>query len=272
MPPVPHDTAFNDCLLFVFNGTCWWQVATQQHRGRGDPSVRRYFVVCYEHDASGSKVWPAVYSERNGHGVAGLTESETACSLRDNNIGSEGATLLADALGTNETITKLDIAGNNIGDEGAQAIFEMLTTMPSIIRHLDVSNNNLTYRAGVSAGTMLRTNECVEELCFNYNSLVRPTYAGGCTVTRTPPHVTRHGCQGTAGLISIVVGARANLHLRVLQMVKNGITVKGVDTILDTMHANRVIEVIMYVQAWCVGGCESRCSREPSTGCSTTPS
>ena len=111
-------------------------------------------------------------------------KSLTSLSLRDNCIGEQGAVALAEALGVNETITHLDVAGNAIADAGAQAIFEVITVTRLPIVHLDLSNNGLTHAAGVSAGTLLRTNTTLEHLAMNYNSLVREWSAALCADVR----------------------------------------------------------------------------------------
>ena len=46
--------------------------------------------------------------------------------LSKNNIGSDGAKMIADALKINQTLTLLDINENNIGDDGAKQIADAL--------------------------------------------------------------------------------------------------------------------------------------------------
>ncbi len=50
----------------------------------------------------------------------------TCLGLFHNNIGNEGAQLLANSLERNTTLTMLSLGGNNIGAKGAQALASAL--------------------------------------------------------------------------------------------------------------------------------------------------
>jgi len=144
------------------------------------------------------------------------------------------------------------VAGNHVQDEGATALFEVLAVTPCRLEYLDLSGNELTYRSGISAGTMLRSNTTLVVLALNYNRLVcciaRSLRAARFSMCDTTARVRAECPQGTAGVAGIAVGARANIHLQAVQVVHNGITERGVEQLVDLMHVNHVMQIIMY--AW----------------------
>jgi hypothetical protein len=54
------------------------------------------------------------------------SRSVTQLHLRRNNLGCEGAVLIAQALKGNDTVEQIRLSDNGIGDKGAQALCEML--------------------------------------------------------------------------------------------------------------------------------------------------
>lgn len=64
---------------------------------------------------------------------------------------------LLDALGTNETLTELDISGNQIGDEGARILAKALQ-INTKLRTLDWDKNGTTYRGFADIAAALESN------------------------------------------------------------------------------------------------------------------
>ena len=62
-----------------------------------------------------------------------LTESLTCLSIKENNIGPEGAIAVCDFLQYNKVMTSLDISTNPIGEKGALALAQMLQTNTTLV-------------------------------------------------------------------------------------------------------------------------------------------
>ena len=75
--------------------------------------------------------------------------------MLSNNIGDEGAIILADILRYNNTVQKINLGHNNIGDEGAIAIAHMLRSNTSI-REIDLRGNNIGKEGAIALADMLR--------------------------------------------------------------------------------------------------------------------
>ena len=66
----------------------------------------------------------------------------TTLELKNANLRSEGAGLLAQALKSNSTLKYMELKGNNLGDEGVQLIAEALKNN-STLEFLGLGYNNL---------------------------------------------------------------------------------------------------------------------------------
>ena len=115
------------------------------------------------------------YNDLNCTGCVVLSEVMKECSLRDlnlekNDICSEGAVALANAVAKNLTLRNLVLRGNQIGESGAKALGEMLK-QNSALKILDLSSCSIGNDGGSALGIGLSQNATLEHLLIDDNSL-----------------------------------------------------------------------------------------------------
>lgn len=95
-------------------------------------------------------------------------------SLRENGIGPEGATAIANGLKFNAFLTYLDLGANSIGSEGLHALAE--TVMMSEITHLLLSRNNIGDSGASAIAGLIMGARKLQTLDLSFN---RITSSGG---------------------------------------------------------------------------------------------
>jgi hypothetical protein len=90
--------------------------------------------------------------------------------LSDNDIGSSGATSLAEAIKLNCSLTELNLANNNISDIGATAILDALKTNANLT-NLDLRNNNIGSTGASSISDALKLNSTLTTLDLRNNKI-----------------------------------------------------------------------------------------------------
>ena len=92
---------------------------------------------------------------------------------RTNNITSEGAIKIAEAIKVNRTLQlqELDISNNNISDDGAAAISDALKSYNSL-QILKMSSNNITSEGIIMMAEAIKVNKTLQELYISYNNTV----------------------------------------------------------------------------------------------------
>ena len=98
--------------------------------------------------------------------------------LRYNKITEEGASYIAEVLGTTRALRKLNLWYNSIGDKGLQYIAEALTTNTSLIK-LNLWNCSLriTEENGPTLTEMLQKNKTLRELYLSINKAISDNQA-----------------------------------------------------------------------------------------------
>ncbi len=96
--------------------------------------------------------------------------SITSIDLKWNNIGSEGAKVLAEVLKSNNSIASINLSGNGIGSEGAKVLAEALKSNHSI------TSINLAYTKIGSEGAKvlaeaLKSNKSITSINFGSNNI-----------------------------------------------------------------------------------------------------
>jgi Ran GTPase-activating protein (RanGAP) involved in mRNA processing and transport len=93
--------------------------------------------------------------------------------LHDNHISDLGVQYLSQSLSTkNFTLKTLDLGSNNITDEGAEYLAEMLKTN-QILVHLYLRNNQIGNRGTEAlANTLAYPNKILEELVLDQNKMI----------------------------------------------------------------------------------------------------
>ncbi|KAF9301714.1 hypothetical protein BGZ74_006368, partial [Mortierella antarctica] len=94
----------------------------------------------------------------------------TTLTLEDNSIGDNGAQALSEALKTNSTLTTLWLGSNNIGDKGAEALSEVLKTN-STLTTLDLRWNTIGDNGTQVLAETLKTNSTLTTLELSSNEI-----------------------------------------------------------------------------------------------------
>jgi Ran GTPase-activating protein (RanGAP) involved in mRNA processing and transport len=89
--------------------------------------------------------------------------------LRDNNITSQGALILADGLNNNMTLESLDLRNNSISDLGVQYL--SLSIIHSNLKTLNLESNGITAEGAQYLAQMLKNNRTLTELYLSKNHL-----------------------------------------------------------------------------------------------------
>jgi Ran GTPase-activating protein (RanGAP) involved in mRNA processing and transport len=89
--------------------------------------------------------------------------------LRDNNITSQGALILAESLNNNITLESLDLRNNYISDLGVQ--FLSLGIIHSKLITLNLESNGITFEGAQYLAQMLKSNRTLTELYLSKNHL-----------------------------------------------------------------------------------------------------
>jgi predicted transcriptional regulator len=84
--------------------------------------------------------------------------SLTELIIISNNLSSEAAKSISDALAQNETLSKLDISQNSIGEEGGLAIASMLQVNSTLLR-LRLSKCDLTLSSFIALFTVMKAKQ-----------------------------------------------------------------------------------------------------------------
>ncbi|CAE7258667.1 NLRC3 [Symbiodinium sp. CCMP2592] len=101
--------------------------------------------------------WLNSYPWLNKDFFAGLDRAYLAsvdCTIKinlaRNDIGDDGAKVLAEALKINRSVTEISLTRNNIGDDGAQALAGAIAINSSIVK-VDLSFNSRIGEVGAQA-------------------------------------------------------------------------------------------------------------------------
>jgi Ran GTPase-activating protein (RanGAP) involved in mRNA processing and transport len=89
--------------------------------------------------------------------------------LRDNNITSQGASILSEGLNHNTTLESLDLRNNYISDLGVQSL--SLAIMHSNLKTLNLESNGITAEGAQYLAQMIKNNQTLTELYVSKNHL-----------------------------------------------------------------------------------------------------
>ena len=122
--------------------------------------------------------------------------------LDNNEITEEGASYIAEVLGTTRALRKLYLWGNPIGDKELQYIAEALTTNTSLIK-LNLSNCllRITEENGPTLTEMLQRNKTLRKLDLSWNKAISDDQASfiieGLKKNTTLTTLNLRGCRIT---------------------------------------------------------------------------
>jgi Ran GTPase-activating protein (RanGAP) involved in mRNA processing and transport len=144
----------------------------------------------------------------------------TILDLTGNDITSEGAILLADALNNNSTLKELILYNNRIGDKGVRALALELSINNSTLKTLNLGFNDITDDGAQHLAQMLKTNRTLTHLWLQQN------------------HIGDRGIQLLAGVL-----ARQNWSLQFLNLFSNKFSSDlSVTALIDMLQLNQSLQ------------------------------
>jgi Ran GTPase-activating protein (RanGAP) involved in mRNA processing and transport len=97
--------------------------------------------------------------------------SSTSASFRGQQLGFEGAAVLANAVkGNSSKFTQLDLSGNNFGPEGIQLLADAILTNTTLTR-LDLGSNALGATGASAVAAFIRSNKTLRWLSLADNEI-----------------------------------------------------------------------------------------------------
>eukprot|EP00871_Galdieria_phlegrea_P001738 jgi/Galph1/2565/GphlegSOOS_G1237.1 len=142
--------------------------------------------------------------------------SLTNLNIGFNNIDTEGAKYLSEALRENTTLTGLNIGWNNIGTEGAKYLSEALRENTTLTI-LDIDGNNIGTEGAKYLSGALRENTTLTTLDIN------------------------HTCIGTEGAEYLSKALRENTTLTTLDISYNNIGTEGAKYLSEALRENTTL-------------------------------
>ena len=153
-----------------------------------------------------------------------LKEDDVVLSINlhnniSNNITSEGAIKIAEAIKVNKTLKILDISNNNISDDGAVAISDTLKSNNSLCI-LNMSSNKITGKGAIKIAEAIKVNKRLQELHISNN------------------HISDNGAAAIGNAL------KSNTSLQILDMSSNKITSEGAMVIAEAIKVNTALRTL----------------------------
>ena len=148
-----------------------------------------------------------------------LKEDKTLLKLTlwKNNITSEGAKKIGEAIQVNTTLQKLDIDNNTISDDGVAAISDALKCNNSL-QELEMRNNNITSEGARKVGEAIKVNATLQKLYIDNNTI------------------------SDDGVAAISDALKCNNSLQELEMRNNNITSEGARKVGEAIKVNATLQ------------------------------
>ena len=171
----------------------------------------------------------------------------TACVLRSNGIGPEGAALIADVLRVNTTISYLDLGENAVGPGGASSIADALLTNTTLAE-LTLSHADIGSEGTARLCTMLLTNTAMYSINLTGNhigeagveSLVHVLFTN-----KTLMHLdVSENDVGSRGATSFARALYNNMPFESLTLDGNNIGPSGAKSIADALLVNTTLKYL----------------------------
>jgi Ran GTPase-activating protein (RanGAP) involved in mRNA processing and transport len=142
--------------------------------------------------------------------------------LKDNQISSQGISMLASALTNNTTLEGLSLCNNSITDDTVLHLTKQLSTNQSKLNRLALTSNEITDEGAQYIAEMLKTNQTLTQLWLGFN------------------HITDFGLKV---LMNALTSQNKTLH--VLSLAWNElITDACVDFVIDMLECNYTLKTM----------------------------
>jgi Ran GTPase-activating protein (RanGAP) involved in mRNA processing and transport len=172
----------------------------------------------------------------------------TKLSLWGNNIGSDGAKAIAEALKVNAVVTTLDLGRNKIGDEGAKAIAEALK-VNAVVTTLYLYDNNIGPEGAMAIAEALKVNAVLTSVDLRFNSIgdvgamaIAEALKVNAVVTTLDLGDNRFGDEGAK---AIAEALKVNAVLTELWLNGNNIGPEGAIAIAEALKVNAVLTELL---------------------------
>jgi Ran GTPase-activating protein (RanGAP) involved in mRNA processing and transport len=142
--------------------------------------------------------------------------------LKDNQISSQGISMLASALANNTTLEGLSLCNNNITDNTVLHLTKQLSDNKSKLTRLALTSNEITDEGAQHLAEMLKTNQTLTQLWLGFNQIT--------------------DC-GLKFLMNVLASQNKTLH--VLSLAWNELITDGcVDFVIDMLECNYTLRTM----------------------------
>ena len=138
-------------------------------------------------------------------------------NLAKNNITTEGAKKIAEAIQATKTLQKLNLYGNKISDDGAVAISDSLKINVSL-QELDLTWNNITTEGAKKIAEAIQATKTLQKLNLYGNKI------------------------SDDGAVAISDSLKINVSLQELDLASNHITTEGAKKIAEAIRATKTLQ------------------------------
>ena len=175
----------------------------------------------------------------------------TTLDLSYNNIGDEGAKVIADALKGNKTLTTLDLSHNNIEVEGTKALAEALKDNKTLTT-LNLSHNEIGDEGAKAIAEALRINTTLTTLNLRISKIgdkgakdIAEALKENQTLISMDLKSNNIGDEGAKALADAL---RINTTLTTLNLFSTGVGAEGAKAIAEALKANETLTTLDLVE------------------------
>ena len=173
------------------------------------------------------------------------TKTLQKLDLRGNKISDDGAAAIIDSLKTNVSLQELDLAKNNITTEGAKKIAEAIKATKTL-QKLDLHGNKISHDGAVAISDSLKINVSLQELNLAWNNIKTEgakKIAEAIQATKTLQKLDLRGNKiSDDGAVAISDSLKINASLQELDLAQNSIAIEGAKKIAEAIHTTKTLQ------------------------------
>ena len=174
-----------------------------------------------------------------------VTKTLQKLNLHHNNISDDGAAAISDSLKTNVSLQELDLAWNNIETEGAKKIAEAIQATKTL-QKLNLCGNKISDDGAVAISDSLKINVSLQELDLTRNYITTEgakKIAEAIQATKTLQKLNLYGNKiSDDGAVAISDSLKINVSLQELNLAENNITTEGAKKIAEAIQVTKTLQ------------------------------